>query len=575
MTTKLLEGANKIGRLLLDNTSKDFAGIYWRSFKIDILNNKWMYDANDNGIYSGNAGIILYLIELYKATNDDEYLTAIRASAERIAHQIVKAEAQNCSFYTGASGIAYTFLKIYEITSDNYYLDFAEDLVTKCSSTIVARNELFSGLAGELLGLGHVHAATRNPIILELIREKINSLVDSTKIDTHGLYWDFSPHLSKFLGGFSHGISGIVFALFELSKYLNSPNLLWLAKQGMACENSLYNKKANNWLDYRAPLKLESDQRPQPKDFLAWCHGAVGVGLARLSISDQDIEANRDVRLARDKVHSSIIKINKDITNYTLCHGFCGLGMFLNVLYARLKDPIDYNLSLRIADQALNSNNKQSTFLNGYPIFNDKQDFGLFNGLSGIGYYYLNTLSPQDCTVLNPSISKPIVKKRHFMGSISLFKRTIIKKNFGLKISGPTVDKISFLDINQLKVVFKGNSRDHWIANAMIDLILTIRNPYQINLAKRIKELQPSQRLTLAPWIKLIQVARKKKIHYYFIMFLDGRFTCRRVGKELFNAMRAFDDSLSRTTVVSREDIMYFVKAGILIEKKDSTKCLS
>src|SRR5438270_801706 len=95
-----------------------------------------------------------------------------------------------------------------------------------------------------------------------------------------GLGWEppFTSHGP--LTGFSHGTAGISWALLELAAKTGEQRFQAAALSGIAYERALFSASAGNWPDLRVP---DTDANPEPGVFpVAWCHGAPGIGLARL-----------------------------------------------------------------------------------------------------------------------------------------------------------------------------------------------------------------------------------------------------------------------------------------------------
>jgi lantibiotic modifying enzyme len=89
------------------------------------------------------------------------------------------------------------------------------------------------------------------------------------------VYWIHSG-APEGVGGFAHGVSGIGWALTRLARATGSARHEQLAQEAFACEDALFDEQEQNWLDLR---RLEG-----LKSAAAWCHGAVGIGLARLDL---------------------------------------------------------------------------------------------------------------------------------------------------------------------------------------------------------------------------------------------------------------------------------------------------
>ena len=73
-----------------------------------------------------------------------------------------------------------------------------------------------------------------------------------------------------------HGVTGIGWSLHKLARATGDARHLRTAKGAFAFEDSLFDVEEQNWLDLR--------ELGGPKTGRAWCHGAVGIALARLDL---------------------------------------------------------------------------------------------------------------------------------------------------------------------------------------------------------------------------------------------------------------------------------------------------
>ena len=154
-----------------------------------------------------------------------------------------------------------------------------------------------------------------------------------------GIAWDSRTPTLRPLTGFAHGNAGIAWALGELADLTGEVRFRTAERSAVAYERSLFSAEAKNWPDLRerdAGLQgLEGD--PDQASFMAaWCHGAPGIGLARiLSLGRLDEPATRaEIEAA---LETTLAQGFGD--NHSLCHG--DLGNLEPLLQAgeRLGDP--------------------------------------------------------------------------------------------------------------------------------------------------------------------------------------------------------------------------------------------
>src|SRR5258708_33077874 len=79
--------------------------------------------------------------------------------------------------------------------------------------------------------------------------------------------------------GFSHGAAGIAYALLRLYAASGEVRFHEAAEEAINYEQRLFMPNANNWPDLRPRA---NDDSGGPAFGVSWCHGAPGIGLARL-----------------------------------------------------------------------------------------------------------------------------------------------------------------------------------------------------------------------------------------------------------------------------------------------------
>jgi lantibiotic modifying enzyme len=187
------------------------------------------------------------------------------------------------------------------------------------------------------------------------------------------------------LTGFSHGAAGFDYALSSLASASGRQDFEQAAQECRAYEDSCYDKSVLNWSDLRSANKgaLLPSQ---------WCHGAVGIGLARIASShanqSQQVALTQDIRHA---VENTMVKWPQVVD--TLCCGTLGSIEFLAEASQFLKQPTLGHLSTQRLAQIIANRNEQGDYAwnTGGAAFN----LGLFRGLSGVGYTILRKLSPE------------------------------------------------------------------------------------------------------------------------------------------------------------------------------------
>lgn len=115
---------------------------------------------------------------------------------------------------------------------------------------------------------------------------------------------------SEGIGGFAHGATGIGWALARLAVVTGDVAHAETARAAFAFEETLYSPELGGWLDLREPDQVAG----------AWCHGAVGIGVAALDLVPFDDSWRAVARLAAESAWTHGIG-----WNHTLCHGDLGV----------------------------------------------------------------------------------------------------------------------------------------------------------------------------------------------------------------------------------------------------------
>jgi lantibiotic modifying enzyme len=183
----------------------------------------------------------------------------------------------------------------------------------------------------------------------------------------------------------------MAWALLELAALTDEDRFRRAALAAIDYERSLFSAEAGNWPDLREfepSSKTTKNSQAEEKFTTAWCHGAPGIGLARLRslrhIDDAEIRAEIDVSLRT----TSELGFGG---NHSLCHGDLGNLELLLEASRILDEPQWLAQAGRMAAMILKSFDKDG-WLCGVPL--DVESPGLMTGLAGIGYELLRIAEP-------------------------------------------------------------------------------------------------------------------------------------------------------------------------------------
>lgn len=350
-------------------------------------------------LYNGATGIALFLGAHARYANDSASrelaFKALAATRVQLAQASAPRWARGLGI-GGASGLGsviYALTVTAELLAEPSLLQDAVAVSNLFSNELIAADrslDVIAGSAGAILGLLALYRKNHSTDVLtkaiacgdHLLRQPRQGEVGRRSWVVLGI--SESP-----LTGFSHGAAGFAYALSSLAKVSGRGDFEAAAQECIAYEDSCYNSTVFNWPDLRS-----YDEGVFPSQ---WCHGAVGIGLARFASS----------RLGNATAETMTNAINYAVQNTstnwpqhadTLCCGTLGTIEFLAEAGALLKQPTLRQLSDQRLAQIIANRNVQGDYVwnAGSTVFN----LGLFRGLSGVGYTILRKLDPQLPNVL-------------------------------------------------------------------------------------------------------------------------------------------------------------------------------
>jgi lantibiotic modifying enzyme len=191
------------------------------------------------------------------------------------------------------------------------------------------------------------------------------------------------------LSGFSHGAAGMAWALLLLFEATGEERYRRCALDAIAHERTLFSPAHGNWLDLREGQDGNADPEAKGDCATTWCHGAAGIGLARLAtLSLLDEPA---VREEIDAARAAVVREGFG-TNHSLCHGDLGNLELLAMAAEVLGDPLG-RLTVRRFARGILDDVQSDGWKCGNPL--GVECPGLMTGLAGIGYGLLRLAVPE------------------------------------------------------------------------------------------------------------------------------------------------------------------------------------
>jgi type 2 lantibiotic biosynthesis protein LanM len=345
-------------------------------------------------LYDGSCGIALFLAALTKITNDEYFqditlkcLFPLRKALKESNQASLEGFARDLGIggATGLPSIIYALVKISKLLSLPVLQVEAQQISWLITDELIAADRTFDvvgGAAGGILSLLTLYESLPDPYILQ------RAIACGQHLLTY-----YQPILfnktstSKLLTGFSHGATGIAYALMRLYAVTQDATYLDTAHAMIDYENQLFYPEHGNW---REITPFYEPSAP-PVFWSTWCHGAPGIALGRLgclSINPSE-QIQSDVAIALQTTHqTSFQEIDQ------ICCGNLGRMEAMLVAGAKLNNPRYQQNAQELATQVCNRVSKVGAYslLGNLP----KSIFSpcFFQGTAGIGYHLLRLAYP-------------------------------------------------------------------------------------------------------------------------------------------------------------------------------------
>lgn len=368
--------------------SAAWIGLEWHE---DI--DKFQLSVLSQDFYNGNGGIALFLAASSLAYKKDDLLKlayeAVSPLRQKLHHDptsILKLT-QNIGIGVGLTSHIYTLVSLGLITCDQGLIEDAALAATLINKELIVSDKTYDvmgGCAGAILALLKLHQINHEfePLNIAIqaghhLVDNLDQWLDSSKSD--------SLISTSEINGFAHGAAGISLALFSLAKHSNELKFFEAATLITEIENSTFSKKTNNWPGSKFK-HLPENQWP-----CQWCHGAGGIGLARIAASKHIDSLNIKALLIHDIQNAVEGVLSRQLPGPldSLCCGNLGNINFLEEAGRLLKRD-----DLMILANTTLSNIINRCATEGDYIWNSGTsalNFGLFRGLSGLGYEILRS----------------------------------------------------------------------------------------------------------------------------------------------------------------------------------------
>ncbi|HYC89230.1 MAG TPA: type 2 lanthipeptide synthetase LanM family protein [Thermoanaerobaculia bacterium] len=378
---ELLALARRAGDRIVERAFTDEREAHWLT--LDYRDpNGWQLVPAGPDFYLGLTGVAFFLAHLGAATNEARYTEVARKAifAQRRQLEADPAVVTAAGAFNGWGGIVYTLAHLGRLWKDDALLDEAERYARRLAVEQDVMLDLIIGSAGAICSLAALAEVRPSAWLEERMRACGERLLATAVPQPRGLGWPMPIAGNRALAGLSHGAAGIALALLRLYGRTGDARFRDAALQGIEYERSLFDAAEENWPDLRVdPNGVDAGEEGE-HFMLAWCHGAPGIGLARIAGLPwlDDAEVRREIDVA---VRSTLAGGFGE--NHSLCHGDLGN---LELIFAAARVRGDAALEKRawsiaggIADSI-----RERGWVFGLP--GNIETPGLMAGLAGVGY---------------------------------------------------------------------------------------------------------------------------------------------------------------------------------------------
>ncbi|HET9167610.1 MAG TPA: type 2 lanthipeptide synthetase LanM family protein, partial [Candidatus Angelobacter sp.] len=325
LVPRLIEEARRVGDRLEELALQEEHHVTWIGFA--YVNKIWSLDPLFEDLYGGSSGIILalaYLGSFGFSKFTDLARRALNTLRTRLEHS--SEHMRSIGAFDGWGGIIYMLSHLAALWQDEELISYANRMVDRLPELVSKDKSLdiiggSAGCIGALLALDRTSASDKT---LAVAVQCGDLLISKAQPMEHGAAWFNSIETVKPITGFAHGAAGIAWALLELAARTGNQKYKDAAINAMEYEHAQYSSVLGNWTD--APVEDATAAKYDVGPSMAWCHGAPGIGLARLAALK---------RINHPLAHQDLQNAVQATLNYgpgqnhSLCHGDLGNLDFL------------------------------------------------------------------------------------------------------------------------------------------------------------------------------------------------------------------------------------------------------
>lgn len=350
-----------------------------RAQKVDGRTNWRRHDGpeagSDYSLYHGACGIILVLLELHAAGQDDGALAEAIAAGEEVQAYLARKDWLSVSPSTGWPGYAFALNELARASGREDFrataaacldrlhaqakslgkgIGWIEPMPFSDITGMTGDREIYDqsvGAAGAGLVLLYAHAEGLHPAALEHAVAVGERLLEVAEPDADGLRWRMMSDMpfAFTAPNFAHGGAGVGYFLLQLHKATGETRYLDAAREA-----------ARYTLSRATPagagrLICHTEEARKPIFYLGACHGPAGTGRLLLELhavtgDETWLDAARSLVEGLTSTGAPEQRSKGLWNNHGQCCGDAGIGDFALLMAARTGDPKYRDLAQRCAD---------------------------------------------------------------------------------------------------------------------------------------------------------------------------------------------------------------------------------
>ena len=359
-------------------------------------------------LYSGSAGVVLFFVELHRATGDPPHLATAIAGADELLAAIDRQT--DAGLYTGLAGIGFVLSEVGRHTAIAKYRARYRQAARRVVAILQARavergagvewndtTDVISGAAGIGLFLLYAAEALDSPEACALAARAGRRLLERGRDASGGRKWPMDGTSAQLLHNFSHGTAGVAYFLATLHQATKDRAFLDGALAGAAYLKAIANTDGDVCLIYHH----EPDDAGRRLYYLGWCHGPAGT--ARLWYRLSQATGDRAwlewaSKSARAIVGSGIPDRSTPgfWNNVGVCCGSAGVAEFFLAHHRATGDAASLAFARRVSAQILASATRDASGIR-WPHAEHRTrpteivaQTGWMQGAAGIGAWFLH-----------------------------------------------------------------------------------------------------------------------------------------------------------------------------------------